>query len=213
MAVPEVAPGRKTPIPWVFLRQRSKNHVRSVGSPDTGVRKVDAWKVDEAPASAKLMPMTASPTIWTIGYERASPDALIAALRAAGVQTLLDVRELPLSRRAGFSKSPLRAALQEAGIGYVHLKGLGTPAEGRMAGRQGDLPRFWEIVERRMETPEAEADLARAAEIAKSERACLLCVEADPHICHRLRVAQGLRDRYGFAVEHLHPVLPDGGKP
>ncbi|WP_448188613.1 DUF488 domain-containing protein [Azospirillum sp. sgz301742] len=153
--------------------------------------------------------MPPPPTIWTIGYERASLDSVVGALRAAGVQTLLDVRELPLSRRAGFSKSPLRTALSEAGIGYVHLKALGTPAEGRMAGRQHDLARFWDIVERRMETPEAEADLHRAAEIARTERSCLLCVEADPHVCHRLRVGQLLAERFGFAVEHLHPVLPD----
>lgn len=157
--------------------------------------------------------MPASPIIWTMGYERASLDSVIGALRAAGVQTLLDVRELPLSRRAGFSKSPLRAALNEAGIGYVHLKGLGTPAEGRLAGRQHDHARFWEIVERRMETPEAEADLLRAAAIARTERACLLCVEADPHICHRLRVGQLLAERFGFTVEHLHPVLSDGARP
>lgn len=169
--------------------------------------------VDSPAPCAKLNGMSASPTIWTIGYERTSLDSVIAALRAAGVQTLLDVRELPLSRRAGFSKTPLRAALSEAGIGYVHLKGLGTPAEGRLAGRQHDLPRFWDIVERRMDTPEAEADLQRAAEIARAERACLLCVEADPHVCHRLRVGQLLGERFGFAVEHLHPVLPDGAGP
>ncbi|WP_431855865.1 DUF488 family protein [Azospirillum sp.] len=168
--------------------------------------------VDTAGSRAKLWVMTDTPTIWTIGYEKASQDSVIAALRAAGVRTLLDVRELPLSRRAGFSKSPLRAGLAEAGIGYVHLKGLGTPAEGRMAGRMHDHERFWAIVERRMETPEAEADLQRAAAIAREEPACLLCVEADPHVCHRLRVAQLLAERFGFAVEHLHPVLPDGAR-
>lgn len=156
--------------------------------------------------------MAETPTVWTIGYEKASQNAVIAALRAAGVTVLLDVRELPLSRRAGFSKSPLRAGLAEAGIGYVHLKGLGTPAEGRMAGRLGDRERFWTIVDQRMETPEAEADLQRAAAIARDEPACLLCVEADPHVCHRLRVAQLLAERFGFTVEHLHPVLPDGAR-
>ncbi|WP_247878149.1 DUF488 domain-containing protein [Azospirillum sp. TSO22-1] len=168
--------------------------------------------VDTATSHAKLWDMAGTPTIWTIGYEKASQDSVIAALRAAGIRTLLDVRELPLSRRAGFSKSPLRAGLAEAGIGYVHLKGLGTPAEGRMAGRMHDHERFWAIVERRMETPEAEADLQRAAAIAREEPACLLCVEADPCVCHRLRVAQLLAERFGFAVEHLHPVLSDGAR-
>jgi uncharacterized protein (DUF488 family) len=189
--------------------RRSKPDADVSDLPTPGVGNVDS----RAPR-AKLMSMkTPPPTIWTIGYERASLDSVVGALRGAGVQTLLDVRELPLSRRAGFSKSPLRAALNEAGIGYVHLKGLGTPAEGRLAARRHDHARFWEIVERRMDTPEAEADLHRAAEIARTERACLLCFEADPHVCHRLRVAQGLTERFGFAVEHLHPVLPDGGGP
>lgn len=158
-----------------------------------------------------LLGMSETPTVWTIGYEKASQASVVAALRAAGVTVLLDVRELPLSRRAGFSKSPLRAGLAEAGIDYVHLKGLGTPAEGRMAGRLGDRERFWAIVDSRMETTEAEADLQRAAAIARTERACLLCVEADPCLCHRLRIAQFLAERFGFAIVHLRPVLPDPG--
>ncbi|HEY0835221.1 MAG TPA: DUF488 domain-containing protein [Azospirillum sp.] len=150
--------------------------------------------------------MPQAPVIWTIGYERASPDALIAALREAGVEAVLDVRELPLSRRAGFSKGPLRAALQAAGIDYVHLKALGTPAEGREAARQKDHERFWSIVEQRLDTAEADADLHRAAELAGARRSCLLCLEADPGVCHRRRVAERLADRFGFAVEHIHPV-------
>ncbi|HYD70368.1 DUF488 domain-containing protein [Azospirillum sp.] len=151
--------------------------------------------------------MPQAPVIWTIGYERAAPDALIAALREAGVQAVLDVRELPLSRRAGFSKGPLRAALAEAGIDYIHLKALGTPAEGREAARRRDHGRFWAIVEERLDTPEAEAALHRAAELARARRSCLLCLEADPCVCHRLRVAERLAGRFGFTVEHLHPVI------
>ena len=73
----------------------------------------------------------------TIGYERATPASLIAALRAAGVRTVVDVRALANSRRPGFSKRALSAALDEAGIGYVHERALGTPAEGRAAVRNG----------------------------------------------------------------------------
>jgi len=60
--------------------------------------------------------------IFTIGYEGTTMDEFLAALKAAGVERLIDVRALPLSRRPGFSKSPLRAALEEVGIKYVHLK-------------------------------------------------------------------------------------------
>ena len=78
--------------------------------------------------------MTA-PTIWTIGYEQATLDAVIGALKGAGVEVLADVRALPLSRRPGFSKTALAGALAQAGIQYVHFKALGTPADGRAAAR------------------------------------------------------------------------------
>lgn len=148
------------------------------------------------------------PPLYTIGYERSSSDRLIATLRDRGVATVIDVRELPLSRRAGFSKRPLTAALAEAGIAYVHLKGLGTPKEGRVAAHSGDMERFWRIVADKLATPEAEHDLARAAGIAGAAPACLLCVEAEPHHCHRLRVAELLHSRFGFGVEHLAPPPP-----
>ena len=69
--------------------------------------------------------------VFTIGYEDATPDRVRAALRAAGVATVVDVRALANSRRPGFAKRALSAALAEAGIGYRHLPALGTPPEGR----------------------------------------------------------------------------------
>ena len=78
------------------------------------------------------------PALFTIGYEQATQAAVVAALREAGVEVLADVRYLPLSRRPGFSKNSLRAAVEEAGIEYRHLRDLGTPAEGRAAARRGD---------------------------------------------------------------------------
>ena len=147
--------------------------------------------------------MTEAPRLFTIGYERASLDDVLTALRAHGVAAVLDVRELPLSRRAGFSKRQLAAGLAEAGIGYVHLKGLGTPKEGRAAAHRGDMEHFWNIVESRMATTEAEHDLQRAADIAREKPSCLLCYEADAHVCHRSRVARALTERFGFTVEDL----------
>lgn len=144
-------------------------------------------------------------TLWTIGYESAGFDAFLAALREAGIETLIDVRDLPLSRRAGFSKNILAASLGEAGMAYVHLKALGTPKEGRLAARRGDYPAFWSVFERRLATPESEFDLARAAEIARRSRSALMCFEADPARCHRSRVADLLAGRFGFRIEHLHP--------
>jgi hypothetical protein len=76
-------------------------------------------------------------TLFTIGYEATVPARLIETLRGAGVSTLVDVRALANSRRPGFAKTSLSAALTEAGIRYEHAKALGTPAEGRAAVRAG----------------------------------------------------------------------------
>ena len=84
--------------------------------------------------------------IFTIGYEKATQAELIDALHAAGVERLIDVRAVPLSRRPGFSKNILAGGLAEAGIDYVHLKALGTPPEGREAARKNrhaDLERIY----------------------------------------------------------------------
>ncbi len=149
------------------------------------------------------------PKLYTIGYERASQSALVRTLVDAGVKTLIDVRELPNSRRAGFSKRALSEALSAEGIAYLHLKALGTPAEGREAHRKGDMKRFWSIVDARLATPEADAAFEQAAKVARAAPCCLLCLEADASVCHRARVAGELARRHRFKVEHLE-VEPGG---
>ena len=141
--------------------------------------------------------------LYTIGYEKARLADVVAALSEAGVAALIDVRDRPISRRPGFSKRQLAAALEEAGIDYVGLRALGTPPEGRMAGRTRQWDRFWGIVENRLASAEAELALQQAAEIAQRAPACLLCYEADWRQCHRRRIAEILTDRCGFAVQHL----------
>ena len=141
--------------------------------------------------------------LYSIGYEKATLGDLIATLRAAGVSVLLDVRDRPISRRPGFSKRQLAAAVEEAGLRYFHLAALGTPPEGRLANRRRDWPRFWAIVGDRLARPEAELDLERAAAIAEAAPSCLLCYEADWRCCHRARIADILVSRHGFALRHL----------
>ena len=141
----------------------------------------------------------------SIGYEKATQPRLIQALKDAGIGLLIDVRELPLSRRAGFSKGPLRIALAEAGIAYHHARALGTPKEGRIANQKRQWETFWRIVDQALSTPEAEFALAEAAAMAQATPACLLCLEADPHVCHRLRVGEMMSARFGFEVAHLRP--------
>ena len=123
--------------------------------------------------------------IYTIGYEGTTMEEFLAALKGAGVERLIDVRALPLSRRPGFSKTPLRGALEAAGIEYVHLKALGTPAEGRSAaraGRQDDLERIYAA---QLELPEAIVQGAQMLELAAEKPSALLCFEREPEHCHR----------------------------
>ena len=143
------------------------------------------------------------PALYTIGYEKTRLPDVVATLQDAGVATLIDVRDRPISRRPGFSKRQLAATLEESGIRYVGLRALGTPPEGREAGRRREWDRFWHIVEEKLARPEAELALAEAADIARAAPSCLLCYEADWCGCHRRRVAETLSSRHGFAVHHL----------
>jgi len=123
--------------------------------------------------------------IFTIGYEGATMAEFLAALQQAGIERVIDVRALPLSRRPGFSKSPLRAALEEAGIDYVHLKALGTPAGGRAAARAGRHEDMARIYAGQLELPEAMAQGAQMIELARERPSALLCFEREPAHCHR----------------------------
>ena len=123
--------------------------------------------------------------IFTIGYEAATMDEFLAALKKAGVERVIDVRALPLSRRPGFSKTPLRLALEEAGIEYVHLKALGTPSEGRTAARAGRHEDMKRVYAGQLELPEAIAQSALMLGLAAEKPSALLCMEREPTHCHR----------------------------
>src|SRR3954465_15878283 len=123
--------------------------------------------------------------IFTIGYEGTTVAEFVAALQTAGVERVIDVRALPLSRRPGFSKTPLSGALAEAGIEYVHLKALGTPSEGRTAARAGRHSDLERIYAGQLELPEAMVQSARMLELAAEKPSTLLCMEREPAHCHR----------------------------
>ncbi len=154
------------------------------------------------------MTETAKTTVLTIGYEGTTVDHLLASLRDAGATHLLDVRAVPQSRKPGFSKRQLAAGLAEAGIGYTHLRGLGTPKPGRIAVRQGDIAGMHRIFAAHMQTPEAQADLAHAIAITESDRGCLLCFERDHTQCHRDIVARLICEATGASVRHLAVPMP-----
>lgn len=139
--------------------------------------------------------------LFTIGYEETTPPRLLAALQAAGVTALVDVRALANSRRPGFAKRALAAALEEAGIAYQHVPALGTPAEGRQAVRAGRPEIMHRIFAARLAGVEAQAALAALRDRAQQEPVCLLCLEADHRQCHRTLVAEAV----GLPVRHLAP--------
>jgi len=123
--------------------------------------------------------------IFTIGYEGATQPELVAALQQAGVERVIDVRAVPLSRKPGFSKNVLAAGLREAGIDYVHLRALGTPPAGREAARKKQWQAFDRIYAEQLDTPEAGAEAARMIALAEEKPSALLCFERDPAHCHR----------------------------
>jgi uncharacterized protein (DUF488 family) len=123
--------------------------------------------------------------LFTIGYEGATVGEFLAALQSAGVERVIDVRAIPNSRRPGFSKTPLRNALAEAGVDYVHLRALGTPADGRAAARAGRHDDLERIYAGQLELPEAIAEGAQMVGLAEEKPTALLCYERDPAACHR----------------------------
>jgi uncharacterized protein (DUF488 family) len=133
--------------------------------------------------------------IFTIGYEKATQAEVIAALQAGGVERVIDVRAVPLSRRPGFSKNVLAAGLAEQGIDYVLLKALGTPPEGREAARRHDLETLRRVYSSQLEQPEAIVQSQQMLELAAEKPSALLCFERDPSGCHRTLL--------------LHMVAPD----
>lgn len=140
------------------------------------------------------MPMETE--IFTVGYEGKTVDDFVGLLESTGVTRVVDVREFPMSRRRGFSKTKLRERLGEAGIGYVHVKLAGNPYRKMKAGVDECLAMFRRHVD---ETPEVLPVLLAAVE---GERAALLCVESEAASCHRSVLADRLADR-GLAVAHL----------
>jgi uncharacterized protein (DUF488 family) len=142
-------------------------------------------------------------SFYTIGYERFRLPDFITALHLARVEMLIDVRDVPLSRKRGFSKTALAAVLAENGIAYVHLKGLGDPKLGREAARAGQHDQFRRIFGNQMATEVAQRDLGRAVELIRMRPCCLMCFEQEHCNCHRSIVANHIVERTGLRLHHL----------
>ena len=141
--------------------------------------------------------------LFTIGYEGATQGEVIARLKAAGVETLVDVRAVAASRRAGFSKTVLGESLKSEGIDYVHLRALGTPKAGRDAARKGHISEMRAIFADHMAEPASQVQLEQLKTLAAGTRVAMMCFEADHAGCHRAVLAERLGAEDGFEVVNL----------
>ncbi|MEA3198624.1 MAG: hypothetical protein QOE90_52 [Thermoplasmata archaeon] len=139
--------------------------------------------------------------IWTIGYEGHDPESFTHVLRKAKVERVVDIRELPLSRKRGFSKAAMAAGLAAAGIGYSHLRALGTPRPLRHAYKAGgSFEAFRDGYLGHLEG--VESAIGQLERMAQEERVAILCVEHDAAVCHRGVLAGVLKTR-GWSVTDL----------
>jgi uncharacterized protein (DUF488 family) len=149
-----------------------------------------------------------SKLLFTIGYEHMPAQAVLDELSRAGVKLLVDVRAVAASRRPGFSKTKLAAALDERGIAYIHLRALGTPKEGREAARRGDYSELKSIYDAHLATPDAREQLDElTALVRKSGPVCILCYERDHRHCHRQWIAEEITGRASVKVSNLQAEM------
>jgi len=141
-------------------------------------------------------------TVFTIGYEGLDIGTFMSLLGEHGVETIVDVRELPLSRKPGFSKKALASALNLSGIEYVHMADLGCPEPIRDRYREdGNWKRYTEGFLKYLKTQKAA--IVDLSDLVNSSNCALLCYEADFNFCHRSMVANAVREHCGADVEHI----------
>ncbi len=144
-------------------------------------------------------------TVFTIGYEGLDIDDFMALLSEHGIETVVDIRELPLSRKPGFSKKALASVLNLSGLEYVHIVELGCPRPVRDGYRaDGDWKRYTAGFLKYLKTQKDA--IAELADMVQSSNCALLCYEADFNFCHRSMVADAVSKQCGAEVEHI-PVV------
>jgi len=139
---------------------------------------------------------------FTIGYQGAKLEQVVASLAAARVSVLVDTRETPTSRRVEFRQQALASALGEAGIRYVSVRALGAPKPLRAIAAD-DWPAFAAGYRERLAL--AREEIERLVPLVASERVCLLCFEADPEACHRSLLAHEIQRLLDVSAVHLRP--------
>ena len=148
--------------------------------------------------------MAIAPVAYTIGYEGWELNDFVARLREQQIEVLIDIREKPASRKPGFSRTPLREALEEAGIEYVHVKELGSPSAIRYEYKSGgDKNSFFRAYRAYLKT---QVDQLRTVlDAVREKTCCLMCLERHAMDCHRSAVSDMLRqlDGNGLTFQHI----------
>ncbi|NRB75051.1 MAG: DUF488 domain-containing protein [Verrucomicrobiales bacterium] len=142
----------------------------------------------------------------TLGYEQSDSDDYVRRLREHGVSVVVDVRDMPLSRKKGFSKNQLRALLEEAGIGYVHYRSLGAPKALRTELIETKSWSNYVAKYREQVLKHRKEEVDELVDLTEKETISLLCFERDPMECHRSLVAREMEKRgkdRGLAVDHI----------
>lgn len=141
-------------------------------------------------------------TVFTIGYEGLHIDDFVSLLSEHGIETVVDVRELPLSRKPGFSKKALANVLNLSGLEYVHVVELGCPKPVRDGFRaDGDWNRYTKGFLKHLKS-QRDA-IAELASLVQSSTCALLCYEANFNLCHRSMVADAVNQHCGADVAHI----------
>ena len=141
-------------------------------------------------------------TVFTIGYEGLNVDAFLSLLTEHRIDTVVDVRELPLSRKRGFSKRALGNLLNLSGREYVHMVELGCPRHVRYRYREdGNWKRYTQGFLRYLKTQDDA--IAELSGLVAASNCALLCYEADSNFCHRSMVADAVKDYCGARVTHI----------
>jgi uncharacterized protein YeaO (DUF488 family) len=125
-------------------------------------------------------------TVYTIGYEGKSITQFIEKLKKMGIEQLIDVREIALSRKNGFAKTSLRKALDDNGIVYKHLPELGSPSDIRHKLKEDwNYVAFFKDYTKSLERPESQTALVELENLAHMRKSVIMCFEYSVEKCHR----------------------------
>ncbi len=141
-------------------------------------------------------------TIYSIGYEGLSIETFMSLLEEYNIETVVDVRELPLSRKSGFSKKTFANLLNLSGFEYIHMAHLGCPRDVRNRYREdNDWNRYTQGFLEYLRSQESA--IVELSHLASRSNSALVCYEADYRFCHRSMIINAVRDHGGLGVKHI----------